>query len=237
MYAARVTVDVRLLSALRERLPIPIPEPEWVSTEHPVIGYAKLRGQSLEERDLVGAVSECERLGQFLDTLHRFPVDEGLRLGLDPETPKTWRAGWVRAWERYRRALALLPERVRQEAQRRWEEFLANDDNFEFEPALIHADLRPQHVLWERGRVTGVIDWSDAQIGDVEMDFAWPLSLPSTAASSILNSYFARDVKGLHERARFYEWTGWWSEAVHGLETDDPSYVERGVAGVMRQIE
>lgn len=225
-----------LLRALRNHLPIPIPDPLFFSAHPPFIGYEKLPGGELEEGQLIAWPRQCERLGSFLDGLHRFPVGEGVRLGLPTETPTTWHSQWTRAWQRYRRAAGLLPAAARHAAEHRWEVFLGDDSNFDFEPAVIHADLRPPHVLWDNGHIMGVIDWSDAQIGDVAIDFAWPLSLPSHAAKSILAPYSARSTRDLYERARFYEWTGWWSEAIHGMETGNSSYVERGVAGIMRQI-
>lgn len=235
-YARRIEVDRKLLDALRDRLQIPIPDPIFSSEDPPFMGYQRLPGREVNEGQLVASPRECERLGSFLDRLHRFPVVEGVELGLQADTPTTWRSHWMHAWQRYRRAARLLPVVARGVAQKHWEAFLGDDSNFDFEPAVIHADFAPQHVLWENGNITGVIDWSDAQIGDVAMDFAWPLSLPHRAAKSILAPYSARSTTRLYERARFYEWTGWWSEAIHGMKTGDSSYVERGVAGIMRGI-
>lgn len=235
-YARRIEVDRRLLGALREWLPIPMPDPMFSSEDPPFMGYGRLPGGELEEAELARSPRESERLGRFLDALHRFPVGDAIQLGLQADTAVTWRSHWMEAWDRYRTAGQLLGDTARRVAEKRWEAFLGDDSNFDFEPALIHADLTPQHVLWENGMIRGVIDWSDAQIGDVAMDFAWPLSLPHGAAKLILAPYSARCTRGLYERARFYEWTGWWSDAIHGLETADASYVERGVAGILRQI-
>jgi aminoglycoside phosphotransferase (APT) family kinase protein len=234
-YADRIAVDVELLRCL-SGLPVSIPEPAYVSALPAVIGYAKLPGEPVEDQDLIQAPRECERLGAFLDRLHRFPLDEARRSGLRLETADTWRRGWRETLTRYRRALALLPRRIRREAELRWKEFLTTDENFDFEPSLIHTDLLPQHVLWMEQRITGIIDWSDAQIGDVAMDFAWPSSLPEPAFATILSAYSARDATALKDRARFYEWARWWSEAVHGLDACEPSCVERGVVGIMRQL-
>lgn len=236
-YARRIEVDRKLLDALCDRLPIPIPNPILSSDDLPFMGYERLPGCELDQAELVSSSPECERLGRFLDALHRFPVVDAIRLGLQAERPTTWRSHWIDAWHRCRRAGQLLSVAARRVAEARWEAFLGDDSNFDFEPALIHADLTPQHVLWEERRIRGVIDWSDAQIGDVAMDFAWPLSLPNSAAKSILAPYSARSTAGLSKRARFYEWTGWWSEAIRGLETGDPFHVERAVAGILRQIQ
>jgi aminoglycoside 2''-phosphotransferase len=37
-----------------------------------------------------------------------------------------------------------------------------------YQPALLHADLAPEHIPYssQAGRISGVIDWGDASIGD-----------------------------------------------------------------------
>lgn len=201
-----------------------------------MLGYPKIEGSAVDARQLITHKAELHRLGEFLDALHRIPVSDALATGLAPLTPHGWRQQWALAWKRYRRALTLLPAELQSEAERRWERFLSDDANFDFEPRLLHADLTPQHVLWDAGRISGVIDWTDAQIGDTALDFAWPLSLSDTAADVVLAGHSTHEVTGLRARARFYEWTGWWSYMVHGLEISDRPYLERGLAGVMRQM-
>lgn len=39
-------------------------------------------------------------------------------------------------------------------------------------PALLHGDFWPGNCLWQAGRLTAVIDWEDAQLGDPLIDLA-----------------------------------------------------------------
>lgn len=39
-------------------------------------------------------------------------------------------------------------------------------------PVLLHGDLWPGNVLWDGGRVVGLIDWEDCALGDPERDLA-----------------------------------------------------------------
>ena len=50
----------------------------------------------------------------------------------------------------------------------------------DFKPALLHADLLPEHLLVRDGRLAGVIDWGDARVGDPALDYAWLLDGPFT---------------------------------------------------------
>jgi aminoglycoside phosphotransferase (APT) family kinase protein len=38
--------------------------------------------------------------------------------------------------------------------------------------AVLHGDYWPGNLLWERGRLTGVVDWEDARVGDPGRDVA-----------------------------------------------------------------
>lgn len=38
---------------------------------------------------------------------------------------------------------------------------------------FIHRDYHPMNVLWSRGRLTGVVDWTNARIGPPGIDVAW----------------------------------------------------------------
>ena len=40
-----------------------------------------------------------------------------------------------------------------------------------YAPRFVHRDFQHYNVLWSRGRPTGVVDWVDAALGPVELDF------------------------------------------------------------------
>jgi aminoglycoside phosphotransferase (APT) family kinase protein len=41
----------------------------------------------------------------------------------------------------------------------------------EFKPRFVHRDFQHYNVLWTRGRPTGLLDWINASMGPVELDF------------------------------------------------------------------
>lgn len=101
----------------------------------------------------------------------------------------------------------------------------ARVDELDFEPALLHADLGPEHVLCRDGRVVGVIDWSDARIGDAALDLAWCLNgTPPEVADAVARTYGV-DAE-IRERSLFYHRLGPWYEVVHGLDTKQERFVE-----------
>ena len=40
-------------------------------------------------------------------------------------------------------------------------------------PALVHIDYWPGNILWDRGRITAVVDWEEAAYGDPGIDVAY----------------------------------------------------------------
>jgi aminoglycoside phosphotransferase (APT) family kinase protein len=40
------------------------------------------------------------------------------------------------------------------------------------EPCLVHDDYYPGNVMWSRGRVSGIVDWTTAEVGDRRADVA-----------------------------------------------------------------
>ena len=49
--------------------------------------------------------------------------------------------------------------------------------------SLIHLDYHPLNVLMDRGRITGILDWSNAAAGDPRADFARTAALLLTASA------------------------------------------------------
>src|SRR6266516_4075717 len=121
--------------------------------------------------------------------------------------------------ERFLRALHSFPAA----SARVLDEF----ETLEYEPSLVHGDLGSEHVLCAAdGSVTGVIDWSDARIGDPALDYAWPLhgiGLPIQVDP------------GLRRHALVWHRLAPWHEVLYGLGRDS-AFVERGLRGAAERL-
>jgi aminoglycoside phosphotransferase (APT) family kinase protein len=222
--------EILLLPELAGTLPVEVPRFDFVARNGLLcVGYRKLVGDAagadLPER-------AGEDLGRFLAALHRFPVERARALGVRSFDPAAWRAHFEGfCGELRRRVLHLLAKGERARA----EELFAEVGGFDFEPVLLHADLGPEHVLVRDGRVAGVIDWSDARVGDPALDFAWCLHGTSTVAAGAIARSYGLDA-GTRERSLFYRRLGPWYEVVYGLDTDQPPFVESGLAGIRSRL-
>ena len=209
---AKLAKEARLLPALAPALPIEIPHFVYLSEEPPFVVYRLIRGQPLRGEDPDGVRS-------FLEALHSFDT-----AGLELPTP-----GWLEAWREqadvFRRvALPLLDPDERP----RGEELLGEVETLAgFTPAVTHCDIGPEHLLCRDGRLAGVIDWAGARIGDPALDYGW-----------LLNGPFPDwDVDDeLRHRAPVYHRLGPWFEVEYGLRTEQPAWVESGLAGVRSRL-
>jgi aminoglycoside phosphotransferase (APT) family kinase protein len=205
---AKLAKEAALLPALAPALPVAIPRFEQVSRDPPFVVYRLIRGEPLRDEDPEGVRS-------FLAALHAFDAS-----GLDLPKPD-WRdiyRGHAEDWRRGVLPLVDAGERTRGEALLEEIETLTG-----YEPALVHCDLGRSHLICRDGRLAGVIDWADAKIGDPAIDYAWLLNVP----------FPDWDVDTeLRRRARAYHRLGPWFEVEYGLRTEQPAWVEAGLAGI-----
>jgi aminoglycoside phosphotransferase (APT) family kinase protein len=201
-------LEIAVLPVLAPALPVDVPSFEFVSRDPLFVGYRLIRGEPLVDEDAGGVRT-------FLEALHT----------LDRGALPVARLDWIEAYpaqcaEFERLVLPLIEKDRRAEAKRLFDDV---ETLVDFEPALLHADLGPEHLLVRDRRLVGVIDWGDMRVGDPALDYAW-----------LLNGPFAdwNVEPELRRRARFYHRLAPWYEAHYGLFTNRPEHTERGLAGI-----
>jgi aminoglycoside 2''-phosphotransferase len=198
----------RLLSFLGPRLPLSIPKP--VIYEDGVLVYQLLVGelflrQAWERAKKFDKQTYADQLGRFLHELHHVNPEELDWDVLHSYAPVT-RETWLEIYERVvDQIYPLLLSHQIEWVEDLFNPALTNLDFFNFDPVLVHGDLAPYHILYDpgRSRLTGVIDFGVAGLGD-----------PATDLGSLLNYYgeslvsqFERtypDLQKILGRARFY---------------------------------
>ena len=229
--AARIRTEAALLPELGPTLPAPVPRFEVaVFDDVSFVGYRKLAGEPLRR-----GIDEPElgrRLGTFVSTLHQFPVERAVGLGIPAD--EAWPArihDFVAMLEV--RVLPLLGEADAARAQTMFDRFLSQDAGFD--AAVLHADLGPEHVLHRGPELTGVLDWSDARIGDPALDLAWPLHATGPRFSdAVLHAYGGNEE--LRERALFYHRLGPWHEVLYGQYENRPEFVRSGLDAIRKRL-
>src|SRR6266545_4388463 len=170
--AERTEREARVLAAVAQVSPVPVPRPVFAVPGRGCLAYRRLPGVPLldvptDQRSARGP-AVAATLGGLLTALHAVPVPRMAELVDTDDTPLSeWRdeaAGTYPA----------IAERVPAAHRPAIEAFLAAPPPpARYTPVFSHNDLGIEHVLVDPadGRVTGVIDWSDAAVVDPAADF------------------------------------------------------------------
>jgi aminoglycoside 2''-phosphotransferase len=82
---------------------------------------------------------------------------------------------------------------------------LADRSNFDYKPCLVHGDLGPYHILFDRrtSRIKGIIDFGVSGVGDPAIDFGNLLQVYGESFVSRLRRQYPES-EHLMKRVRFY---------------------------------
>jgi aminoglycoside phosphotransferase (APT) family kinase protein len=228
--------EARLLAAVADISPLPVPQTIFTAAEYGCLAYFKLPGVPLldipqRQRSERGA-SIAARLGELLTAMHAVPIDRWTDLADTDDHPL---AEWRReATETYLTVAGRVPAAHRRPV----ETFLdAPPPHDGFTPAFSHNDLGIEHVLIDpvAWTVTGIIDWSDAAIVDPAHDFGLVYrDLGPAALRAAIRRYQldVNDVGALSERAAFYARCSVFEDLAYGMETGRDTYVDKCLAAM-----
>ncbi|RCV47552.1 aminoglycoside phosphotransferase [Marinitenerispora sediminis] len=224
--ADRLRMETRVMPWLAPRLPLAVPRPHLLRAAPLVVRHALVPGAPTERP----TAAHARQLGTFLRVLHATDAAAAVDRGL-PDAPATV-LDRTETVCRFRAAvLPLLPADLRDPAR----ELLAGVAECPAD-TVVHGDLGPEHVLADDSGLTGVIDFSDAHVGDPAIDLAWALfGTPAEFAAALADAYAVSP--GLRERALLWHRLGPWYEVLHGVENDRPADVRSGLDGVMRRLD
>lgn len=228
--------EADLLLFVANRCPVPVPQPvaggaSWIA--YPMLPGTPLLGCAAGFRAR-HAHSLAATLGALLAALWSTPPERAAPVSDEDATPpEAWRD---EAAKHARGLAAELPSGVRPALGR----FLAAPPP---PPAarrlLTHNDLGAEHVLVDpgSGRLTGVIDWSDAAIADPAKDLGLVLRDLGSEALDIAMRAVGGEIGGLgdlHPRALFYARCLALEDLAYGLERDESAYVDSATAALFR---
>lgn len=236
--AEGLLVEKAILSRIQMAVPLPVPRPAFTSAgEYTVgqvfVGYYRIPGQPFTVEALSAVPQRhlrrrlAQQLGSFLKALHEFPTEYiGIELP-EYDTPAYWAEMYAGIQERL---FPLMRADARQQIRQLFEKALSRPDRLAFEPRLRHGDFGPGNILYdpESVRISGIIDFSEAGLGDPAVDLAG-LSL---YGAEFLEDVFAvyPEMVGMAERARFYRSTFALQEALAGARDNDPQALEHGLS-------
>jgi macrolide phosphotransferase len=176
--AMRADGERRALGLVRPHLPVDVPD--WRLFTPDLIAYPRVPGSpaavaDLEVGDWVWRFDQAAPPDTFLDSvagvlaaLHRIDPAEAADARLIVLRPDDIREATAERVVRARDGL-----RVPEPVWRRWHEWIADDSSWPSHAVVVHGDLHPGHILIDdEHRATGILDWSEAHVGDPATDFS-----------------------------------------------------------------
>lgn len=159
---------------------VPVPEPLWIERdgtwlERPFFIMSKLPGGS-DARTLVATPEWADvtpivarQKAEILARIHRFDIARVPLLDRPPSVTDS-AAYEIDRWERTMRQDTLEPQPVLEMALSWLRRHLPPPPE---RLVLVHADYRTGNFLYDRGGITGILDWEMAHAGDPIEDLGW----------------------------------------------------------------
>jgi aminoglycoside phosphotransferase (APT) family kinase protein len=244
-YDAHLLKEIALLDDIGPRLPIPVPRYKYLgrpSADFPYHfgGYTKLQGVPALGIPTSSPVlaAEAVRLGEFLARLHALDPKDAARIAIHVSGEEDAPAG------RRKGALSDLgylegkmDPRLHELCWRFFEDEVHTPMPYQGPARLLHNDLLSEHILVapDSGHVTGIIDWSDATVGDPACDFAglWVWQ-GDEFVSLAVDAYGQRVDTGFLQRARYNGLVVAVGNLYYGHVKGEQVYVEDGLACLRR---
>ncbi len=251
---AEIEGNRRLVTELQGHLSAPISVPE-ISGQHgpndaPFAGHRFLPGVSLiTGTELIPASARYgsarlrmaptlgREIGTFLRQLHAFPIDRALQLDVPLQDGPEQRAMVGRLYGGViHLVFPLINCEARTFTEQRFEAYLNEPRNFDFEPRLIHHDFDRQNLLIdpETGSLSGVIDWEGARVGNPAIDLWLPLidfaHLDiADQMKDCLDAYGPFDRERAQVQVEFTDFLWPFHDILYGLDIGEDDFVEGGI--------
>jgi aminoglycoside 2''-phosphotransferase len=208
--------ESNILNFLKSYISIPIPQPLFISLteDFPLVGYEKISGISLSRvfsrTDISYKQKIAEQVASFLNILHSksickkfadlFQIQEQLK-------GDSYKQYWSKRLERLRKVVfsEIKPFEV-EWLERVFDDFLLNENNFQFSPNLVHGDFDASNILVNLDtnlpEITGIIDFEECSIYDPACDLQFFDEGPEFL-NTLLLKYEYSDDPSLHSRMKF----------------------------------
>ncbi|AZN31181.1 aminoglycoside phosphotransferase [Flaviflexus salsibiostraticola] len=230
-------VERRVLELVAPALSVPVPD--WRIHTPELIAYPLLPGSpglTIESGEPIfhidiASLVYAESMGDLLYELHAVNTDHAATTGVPVRSPEEVRAHWATTIEQVAGDFTIADALID-----RWRAWLDDDSYWPGQSVLTHGEIYPAHTLIDGERITAVLDWTTAEVGDPARDFAIYHSIaPPAAFRAMADRYVTRGGEvwpRLEEHCIELMSTAPLSYALYALQTGDPDHRAAAQAGL-----
>jgi aminoglycoside 2''-phosphotransferase len=206
-YKNKLKYEIELLSYLKKKVKVGIPEYNYVSKDRSLAGYNMLMGCELsasrfrrlnsDEKEIVAKL-----LAEFVTILHETPKSVIEKLHVESDDQQKLYKQLVNSTKKY-----LYPRLCKTDIQliERYFSELSDTLYHNFANTLVHNDLITEHILWDaKNRQINIFDFSDRTLGDPAGDFAGFLEYGLKFTRHIFDLYGSKKDDCMLERSQLY---------------------------------
>lgn len=176
----QILKEKKILDLVKDRLTVSVPD--WKIAAPDLIAYPLLENAPVltfdpETYEVTWNIDQEENeyvpsLAGVLCRIQQIPASEAEAAGLRSVTPEIAREELLDDIERVKGELGISAE-----LEDRWRRWVETDKFWPDFSAFVHGDLYAGHVLSDtKGRISGIIDWSEACVSDPAIDFSGHLA-------------------------------------------------------------
>ena len=191
----RAAVEGRLLRIVAPHLSVAVPD--WQIQTAELTAYPLLPGEPglvLTEAGEpewyvdVSSPAFANSLGDLLAELHTVDAAAAEATGIECRDPDEVRESWHAGIAKVAAEFDVAPH-----LKSRWAAWLNEDSYWPGWSVLTHGEVYPGHTLVADNRITGVLDWTTAAVGDPAKDFMFHQATASAEAFTLtVDRYVAR---------------------------------------------
>ncbi|WP_239617689.1 macrolide 2'-phosphotransferase [Cohnella mopanensis] len=185
-----------VLKLIKGNLPVAVPD--WKICTPELIAYPLLPGSPAatlnpEARNYDWVIDPqspnalfVDSLAQALAALHGIDHEAATEAGIRVKNPREVRRTLSNKMDEIHRIFG-----VSETLWQRWQAWLAEDSYWPTHSSLVHGDLHPGHIVVDSdGQVTGLLDWTEAEVADPATDFTiYYATFGESGLTVLLESY------------------------------------------------
>jgi aminoglycoside 2''-phosphotransferase len=173
--------EIALLSRVSAAVAIPVPEYRFIAKPGPVFpymfaGYPKLKGTPAIELPLSlrEAMQLARSMGSILSAVHSFSLSDAHELGL-VQAESYLQSNAIEALAELAEIASVLKSELVDRCAAYLKATVSPSAPASRASCLLHGDFSAEHILLSSDgqNIVGVIDWTDAEIGDPAFDFGY----------------------------------------------------------------